>query len=346
MRAPAKDVPLRTFRAAVRPRNWSTPLPPVIPRTKIEQIVGAEQASLPLVQLIAAVADIAPAAARELLERGALWIDRRRVTPADGPAPAGSSLTLHFPPSGAYDAVEIGPTSILWEDEALLALNKQPGWYANYTPWDVRGTIPYALAAFLRARDGAEPTLHLAHQLDRDTSGVLLVSKQPAINPALQQLFLTGGIAKTYLALATGVVPEETFEVETGHGRGKSGLFRVYPAAEIGRQLPFGKQRVRAMHTRFRVLARHPAATLLEATPITGRTHQIRLHLAHLGYPLVGDARYGGTLDLAGLAVGQHLLHAAELRLPHPVTGAALHLSAPLPPGWLAALAQLGIEAP
>ena len=315
------------------------------PRPKIIYTTLVADAGQPLDQVVAAVAEIGPVAAQELIARGAVWLDRGRATAATR-VDAGQQLTIHFPPSGVYATLRIGPEAILWEDPWLLALAKQPGWYANYTPWDMRATIPFAMAAFLQDRDGRAPTVHLAHQLDRDTSGVLLVSKDPAANPALQRLFAEGGIAKHYLGLATGQLPQDALTVRTGHGRGQSGLFRVYPADEIGRQLPFGNQRVRAMETHFVVLARHPEATLLRAIPVTGRTHQIRLHLAHIGHPLAGDARYGGASALAGLELQHHLLHAAELAFAHPITAEPLHLRAPLPPTWEAALAALGLPSP
>ncbi len=315
-------------------------------RPKIEQLVGGEHAGCPLLQLVTIAADVSEDAARELIARGAVWLDRRRALHADIAVQRGSQLQVHFPPNGTYATVSLGPTDILWEDDSLLALNKQPGWHANYTPWDMWGTVPWALAAFLRHRDGVDVPLHLAHQLDRDTSGVLLISKKPAINAGLQQLFLQGSIAKRYLALASGAVEQATFEVATGHGRGRNGLFRVYPLADVGRALPFGPQRVRAMQTRFAVIARQPEATLVQAEPVTGRTHQIRLHLAHVGHPLVGDARYGGPEEVRGYRATHHLLHAARLAFTQPLTLQPLTLTAPLPRSWLEALAWLGLPEP
>lgn len=315
-------------------------------RPKIEQIVGPDHTGMLLDRAVATYAQCTLDEARELIDRGAVWIDRLRVQQPEFVLYGGMTITIHFPPGGAYDSVTVTESDILWEDKWLLALNKQPGWHANYTPWDSRGTIPYALAAFLHARDHEPNPIHLAHQLDRDTSGVLLISKDPAINPALQQLFATRSIHKTYLALAVGQFAEATIEVETGHGRGAHGLFRVYPLADVGRTLPFGTQRVRQMHTRFTVLGRSDQATLLAATPITGRTHQIRLHLAHLGHPLVGDARYGGPDTIAGLAIPQHLLHAARLRFTHPVTKQPLNLVVAPPAIWHAVLDRLRIALP
>ena len=119
-------------------------------------------------------------------------------------------------------------------------------------------------------------------------------------------------------------------DITTGHGRSAHGLFRVYPAEEIGRELPNGS-RVKRMATRFRVERRLGDFALLRAFPLTGRTHQIRLHLAHLGLPIVADARYGGPAEWRGAPAPQHLLHAERLRLAHPGTGAPLDLRAPAP---------------
>ncbi len=311
------------------------------PRAKIVVMIDAGHAGRPLVELVAVVAQVDRAAAGELVARGAVWIDRLRTLQPERAVAQGERLTVHFPPSGAYDEVMIEPADIIWEDRWLLALNKRPGWHANLTPWDMRGTLPVALARFIAARDGEEPRLHLAHQLDRDTSGVLLVSKDPLINGQLQRQFVEATIHKRYFAVASGEIEPETWEARTGHGRGRYGLFRIYPLAEVGQELPFDAGRVKLMYTQFRVLDRHPEASLVQAEPQTGRTHQIRLHLAHVGHPIVGDTRYGGPTQIAGAAVAHHLLHAASLALRHPVTREELEIEAPLPASWTPVLDQL-----
>lgn len=310
-------------------------------RPKIDQQVDAAQAGRSLRELVAALAQVAPDEAVALIERGAVWVDRFRVREADVPLTEGSRLAVHFPPNGVYDRISLRAADIAWEDRWMLALNKQPGWYANLTPWDIHGALPTALAAYLRDREGHDLPIHFAHQLDRDTSGLLLVSKKGEINAAIQQMFVGGAIDKTYLALATGAIADDVLEVQTGHGRGKHGLFRVYSLDEVGAPLPFGAGRVRLMHTRFEVIARAADATLLHAHPRTGRTHQIRLHLQHLGHPLVGDARYGGAMEIRDLAIPHHLLHALRLVFPHPVTKQQTKLHAPPPPIWITVLDRL-----
>lgn len=311
------------------------------PRPKIELVIDGAHAGRPLIDVVAGVAEVGLDAAGALIARGAVWIERHRALQPELPLQQGTRLYVHFPPSGTYDELVIEPADILWEDRWLLALNKRPGWYVNLTPWDTIGTLPTALARFLAGRDGDEPRIHLAHQLDRDTSGVLLVSKDPLVNGQLQRLFVEATIHKRYLALAAGSVMADTFEATTGHGRGKHGLFRIYPHAEIGQTLPFGAGRVRSMHTRFRTIRRHREASLVQAEPLTGRTHQIRLHLAHLGHPVVGDTRYGGPDVVAGAAVARHLLHAERLAFRHPVTRQELAIEAPLPASWMPVLDSL-----
>ena len=273
------------------------------------------------------------AGAARLIARGGLWVDGARVRDADRPARAGTELAILRPLSGAYPVVVVAAAQILYEDHDLISLDKPAGIYVDSTPWDAEGNLHAALGHFLAERDGAPPTLHLAHRLDRDTTGVLLCSKNPAVNPALHSAFARGLAHKEYLCLCQGGPAEETFVVETGHGRSAHGRFRVYPAEEIGRELP-GGSRVKFMRTRFQVERRLEGATLVRAFPETGRTHQIRLHLAHLGHPLLGDIKYGGRATWRGQPLPHHLLHAERLALPHPRAGARLEIVAPVP-AWL-----------
>jgi 23S rRNA pseudouridine1911/1915/1917 synthase len=275
-----------------------------------------------------------------LIARGGLWVDGARTRDGAAPARAGSAIAIHRPLAGAYPEIVLSLDRILYEDADVLAYDKPAGVYVDSTPWDAEGNLHAALIRLLAERDGAAPKLHLAHRLDRDTTGVLLISKNPAINPAIQRAFVGGAVHKEYLGLCAGSPADGTFEVLTGHGRSAHGLFRVYPAEEVGRVLANGS-RVKRMYTRFQVERRlvdasgaDQAAALVRAFPLTGRTHQIRLHLAYLGHPLLGDARYGGPAAWRGMPFPFHLLHAERLVLPHPGTGAPLALAAPAP-SWV-----------
>ncbi|GIV97761.1 MAG: hypothetical protein KatS3mg057_2418 [Herpetosiphonaceae bacterium] len=129
--------------------------------------------------------------------------------------------------------------------------------------------------------------------------------------------------------------------MRTGHGRGISGLFRLYPAELIGERIGPQQRAIKEAVTAFSVLERAEDATLVEARPHTGRTHQIRLHLAALGHPILGDRRYGGPQSVGELRIEHHLLHACELQLQHPASGELLTLRAPLPDHFAATLQEL-----
>jgi 23S rRNA pseudouridine1911/1915/1917 synthase len=301
----------------------------------IRLLVPAEAAGKSVAELVADVLD--SEAAKLVLDRGGVWLGKQRVCHPEQPVQSGASLTVHRPPGGCYIDVAISVGDILYEDEWLLALNKRAGWYSGATPWDVQGNILAALTRFLQSRDGAAPTLHLAHQLDRDTSGALLVSKSSLVNAPLQEAFATGVVHKSYACVCSGEPADTEFELRSGHGRSAGGRWRVYPLEHMGMVLP-GGNRVRLAHTRFVLQKRLGGAALLCAAPRTGRTHQIRLHLAALGHPLLGDARYGGPVTFRGQTLTGQLLHAARLTLPHPITNVPLDLQAALPEHILAVL--------
>lgn len=298
-------------------------------RTRITYRIVPEDTGLRLGELAARLAGAAGAVAAA---RGGAWLDGRRVSDADALAPAGTTLTLRFPPADGYAEITITAEDLAYEDAWLIAVHKRAGWYVGATPWDARGNVLAALGRYLGSRDGVAPPLHLAHQLDRDTSGLLLASKAPAMNAALQDAFARGKVAKTYFGLCAGRPAWNAMDLRTGHGRAAGGRWRIYPLEAVGQALPEGGGRVREAHSSFRVVRPLDDATLVIAVPHTGRTHQIRLHLAHLGHPLLGDTRYGGPASYAGQRLPGHLLHAAELRLRHPVTGVMLALASPTPP--------------
>ena len=303
--------------------------------------VPATWAGWCLADAVSIAASIDRAAARALIEHGGVWVDRRRAQDPLHELSDGQLLALHFPPPGEQHAT-ITPADVLHEDSSLLILNKPPGTYVTMTPWSATGDVLWAARQFLTLRDGAAPPLHLAHQLDRDTSGVLLISKDPAVNAALQDVFLRRVVEKRYLAVVAGVPTWETLHLRSGHGRGGHGLFRIYPLETVGYRLTEGNGSINLMETRLTVVERFAATALVEARPLTGRTHQIRLHLVCAGHAIVGDARYGGPVEIGGMSIGHHLLHAAHLRLPHPVTGAVLDVDAPPPPLLEEVLRRLG----
>lgn len=242
----------------------------------------------------------------------------------------GEQITLTLPPPEPSDLrPEPIPLDVLYEDADLLVINKQAGLVMHPAGGRRTGTVVNALLHHcpdLRGIGGVERP-GLVHRLDKDTSGCLVVAKTAAAHEGLSRQFSARQVRKTYLALVRGSLRE------------RSGRITV----PIGRQLRHRKKmgvrtaRGREAATAFRVLRDLPGATLLEVTLETGRTHQIRVHLAHLGHPVVGDALYGGRREQrareggGGPVAPRQLLHAWRIAFTHPRTGEAVVGEAPPP---------------
>lgn len=223
---------------------------------------------------------------------------------------------------------------VIYEDESLLALNKPSGLSSQGGRGQVN-TLDELLAAF--ARPG-KPRPRLIHRLDRDTSGVILTAKTKPAASFLGKAMMARKFAKTYRAIvAPGAPQPDAGVVEAPLRReeiGREAYMRVcrpdHPDAETA-------------CTRFRTLKATDTAALLEVDPETGRMHQIRVHLASLGRPIVGDVRYGGALLVEERPVPRLMLHAQALIFPHP-GGGLKRLEAPTPPDMAALMAALKLD--
>ncbi|CAM2011033.1 pseudouridine synthase [Acanthopleuribacter pedis] len=218
------------------------------------------------------------------------------------------------PPSLALTA-----NRILYEDAVLIAVNKPPGFPCHQTHDPKRDHVTAALQRFLQARDGASPKIALQHRLDRDTSGVLLFSKDPSVNPSLNDAFRERRIGKVYLAVVVlrpgQAPPPQRWTIQNFLARDKK-----------------NKQRMTAVRgggdtaiTEFQRLSQQGNRLIIEARPKTGRTHQIRVHLAQTGHAILGDTLYGGPEH------NRYLLHAWQLCFEHPVSGETITIRAPKP---------------
>jgi 23S rRNA pseudouridine955/2504/2580 synthase len=225
---------------------------------------------------------------------------------------------------------------ILYEDEALLAIDKPPGLAVHGG-----SGIRFGLIEALRATRPQARFLELVHRLDRDTSGVLLVAKKRAALVAMHATLREGAAAKRYLVLVKGRWRDATRRVELPLAKFLTGDSE----RRVRVERHGGGQAARTVFHRRRVwAAAEPPVALLEAELHTGRTHQIRVHLTHLGFPLAGDDKYGDftwNRALAKQGLKRMFLHAWRLSLPHPTTGRELSLESPLPADLAAFVARL-----
>jgi len=231
------------------------------------------------------------------------------------------------PPAPAGVSPEPMPLDVVYEDEHLLVVNKPAGLSVHPGAGRRSGTLVNAVLARVPDLAGVGGALRpgIVHRLDKDTSGLLVVAKTAPAYLALQSQVASRAIGRTYLALVSGVLPRDEGTIEAPIGRHPRHRTRM---AVISRG--------RAAITRYRVVERFARYTLVEVHLVTGRTHQIRVHFAHLGHPVAGDPVYGGRPDELG--VGRQALHACRLRFTHPVSGQALAFEAPLPADLAAAI--------
>lgn len=205
---------------------------------------------------------------------------------------------------------------LYYHDEHLMVLGKPAGMLSHPTGPKHTRALTRVLEASL-ARQDTGGGIHLVSRLDRDTSGLMLVARQPGVHRLLQQDRPARQLRRHYLAVAAG-------QVSADEGRIEAPIGRVSPDSVLRMVREDGAPAV----TLFRVLERYQQATLLGLELLTGRTHQIRVHLQHCGHPLLGDQWYARTrLDL----ISRQALHSAELSFEHPVTGEQLHFKEALP---------------
>ena len=219
------------------------------------------------------------------------------------------------------DDIAFARSLVLHEDEAIIAFDKPPGLSSQGGRAQAH-TLDELLFAFAKS-NGNRP--RLIHRLDRDTSGVILTAKTKPAAAFLGKAMMGRRIEKTYLAIVTPGPPEP------GAGRIDAALRRDEQGREASmRVCAADHPDAESARTRYRTLAGGGGAALVELKPETGRMHQLRVHLASIGRPIAGDARYGGALMLAGQPVGRLMLHAAALAFPHPA-GERMRLEAPEP---------------
>jgi 23S rRNA pseudouridine1911/1915/1917 synthase len=269
---------------------------------------------------------------RTLIDEGHVLLDGARVRPSARLRPAQVARVLVPPPLAAEPQAEDIPIDVVYEDAHLLVVNKPAGLVVHPGAGTARGTLVNALLRHVRDLSGVGGVLRpgIVHRLDRGTSGLLVVAKEDETHRALVRQFAGRTVEKEYLALALGVPARPAGEVDAPIGRD--------PVHR--RKMSVRAPRAREAHTSWRVEERFDGAALLRVRIRTGRTHQVRVHLASVGHPVAGDAAYGGTRTPpsrraaareALLSLGRPALHAARLAFTHPATGDRLCFEAPLP---------------
>jgi 23S rRNA pseudouridine1911/1915/1917 synthase len=278
----------------------------------------------------AQVPDLSRASAQRLIKGGAVAVGGRPSKPSYR-VQVGDQVLVRIPAEMPEEVVpEDIPLDVIYEDDALLVVNKPAGMVVHPALGHASGTLVNAVLAHCPqvAEVGGPDRAGIVHRLDKDTSGLILIAKDEETQTALQRQFKRRQVAKTYLALVEDRVQPREGVVEAPVGRDKRQRKKMAVV-----------RRGREASTMYRAVEYFPEHTLLEVRPLTGRTHQVRVHLSWLGYPIVGDTVYGRRRQR--MLKSRHFLHAARLRFVHPTIGEEVEFEAPLPPKLEAILQRL-----
>jgi 23S rRNA pseudouridine1911/1915/1917 synthase len=272
------------------------------------------------------------ARAQSLIESGQVRVDGEPRPKRHVVAP-GERIEVRMPrPREVGVASGNAGFTVVYEDDHLLIVNKPAGVVVHPAKGHVTDTLAQALAG--RTAGGEDPArAGIVHRLDRDTSGLLVVAKSDSVHRALKSLLASRQLRREYLALVDGRVPARTGTIDAPIGR--------HPRDRL--KMSIDSDQPRAARTHFEIDALLPAATLLRVVLETGRTHQIRVHLASIGHPVTGDPLYGVP---GRYGVRRQFLHAHRLTFEHPVTGAMLDVRSPLPEDLRAALERARVGGP
>jgi 23S rRNA pseudouridine1911/1915/1917 synthase len=284
----------------------------------VRVVVRRQHGGLRLDQLLAAATPLSRRRARLLISEGAVRRNGEVVRVQGRPLAAGDVVELPAAELGDFAPWTPPPLDALLDDGWLLAVNKPAG-VLSQPAEDPRDVDELAMDewALLRLawQEGRPPFLRLVHRIDRNTTGVLLFARQPAAMAPLAKAWREGSVERGYLAIVEDEPAWQSREVEAPIARVAGGAWRF----EVS---PRGERAA----TTVRVRTAADGVALVECLLRTGRTHQARVHLAHLGHPVVGDRLYGARREAP-----RPLLHAAWLVLPHPRDGAMTRIEAPLP---------------
>ena len=246
---------------------------------------------------------------------------------------AGDKIVVEKPAAEVYDIMaEDLSLEIVYEDEHMLVVNKPVGMVVHPSPGHTTGTLVNGLMHQVKDLSGINGVMRpgIVHRIDKDTSGLLMVAKNDQAHVSLVNQLVAKSVNRVYTALVHGHIPHDNGTIDAPIGRDKRDRQRMAVVDD-------GKNAV----THFKVLERFGAYTLVECRLETGRTHQIRVHMKYIGYPLVGDPKYGQrkTINFGG-----QVLHAGKIGFDHPATNEYMEFNAPLPENYQQLLNELRAE--
>jgi len=316
---------------------------PGTPGQNHDLVVGEEAKGLRLdVWLARQMPALSRSRLRALIDDGQVRLDGAQAQPSTR-IRAGQAARVRVPsPVAAVPQAEHIPIAVVHEDAHLLVVDKPAGLVVHPGAGRAGGTLVNALLGHVRDLSGVGGVLRpgIVHRLDRGTSGLLVVAKNDETHRALVRQFAGRTVEKEYFALVLGLPSRAGGEIDAPIGRHPVHRQRMSTRARRGREA----------RTSWRVAERFDGAALLRVLLHTGRTHQVRVHLASIGHPVAGDAVYGGTRTPASRraearsalrSLERPALHAARLAFTHPATGERLAFEAPLPADLAAVVARL-----
>lgn len=283
---------------------------------KLSYIINEEDAGLSIKMLLKHRLRLSSRLLRKLKNENSVFLNDRPVKMFEK-GRTGDRITFDMPNETSGFTPEEIPIDVLFEDDDLLIINKQPGYVVHPTKGHSNNTIANGIMNYMLQK-GESYKIRFINRLDMDTSGVLLIGKNSHSQDDFAKQADEGRVVKKYLAVLEGIITDDEGIIDLPIGKPEDDRVK---RAVISDGYP--------SITRYRVIERFGSKyTLTELTLETGRTHQIRVHMAHLGCPVLGDVLYGN--EAAGL-IGRQALHAVQLDFDHPVTKERLSIKAPLP---------------
>ena len=273
--------------------------------------------------------------ATRLIESGEVAVDGKSVSKSYKLA-GGEDVAVTLPEPEPVEAVPQDiPLDVVYEDGDVIVVNKPRGMVVHPAPGHPDGTLVNALLHYCGSSlsgIGGEKRPGIVHRIDKDTSGLIIAAKNDFAHLALSAQLADRSLSRVYEAVVRGGMRQDSGTVDAPIGRHPTDRKRMAVTEKNSRNAV----------THWEVVARYRGYTHVRCRLETGRTHQIRVHMAHIGHPLLGDGLYGAPCPEKGLE-GQ-CLHAAQLKFVHPRSGECVHLSAPLPEYFLNVLSRLGAE--